>query len=131
MASSSLQGWSTSFEIAKAEGMSPDSEMFKEMLQLFETRGSEFWPDEGMHGIYKKMNLPGYYYNKEGLTSKKHEETNSDEMATASTGTLGKKVCVQIYCQLILLFARLFFKLTCLTPKLLAGQVRHFGWGPA
>ena len=97
VASSALSGWCTSFEIAKAEGMDHESELFKGLLLCLEKRAADQWPDEGMHSVYKRMNLAGYFYDKENLVLKKHEDTNADELGSASTGSAGKKA---LLCQI-------------------------------
>ena len=98
VSSSAVTGWCTSYEIAKAEGMDHESELFKGLLLCLETRPADEWPDEGMHSVYKRMNLAGYLYDKENLVVKKHEDTNADEIGAASTEACGKKAMFSLIC---------------------------------
>lgn len=76
------EGWTTSFEIAKMEGIPHDHPAFQKMLESMQTRDHTHWSDVGMEVAYKAAELPGYFYNKTDLTARSHEECSLDEVAS-------------------------------------------------
>lgn len=126
VANSQASGWLTSYEVAKAEGMDHESDVFKGLLQHLDTRPADQWPDEGMHMVYKRMNLPGYFYSKENLAVRKHKDTNADEIGSASTGACSKKALLAKFMARICLVCTYYVSIF-LACEIASGQVRHFG----
>jgi hypothetical protein len=87
----SMNGWVTSYELAKSEGFTHEDPVFQQMLALMNSRDASEWGDEGHEKLYKQLGLRGYFYDKNCMDVKTHEERGEEDLSATAAGPLAKK----------------------------------------